>query len=607
MAELEARFEKNESKNWRRTLPEGVEIKLGRAPGPEGWAADWDGFISSVHATLLWQGGKLRVRRRLEPRPTMNPIYYKAVENDDFSMAPNERFVIGGTTFSLLDGSAPPRDPTPPKPELTELTCSRQELRKVRFIDADQRMEALAALPEIIRYSPSEEELEQRVVRVLLQGIPTAQVAAIVTCLSDDAAEPKVSVRYAERRDGGPGDLAPSRRLVFESLQNRRQGVLHVWKQNITGLEDSRFSLVDPKMSWAICIPLPDDPSPGWGLYIAGGMEHSLRSPDDAASDLQMKSDLKFSELTADVFGALRQVHHLQHRASVLSTFLSQPVLIAVGKQNIEEVLQPREVNATVLFCDLRGSCKIVEGGQANLMALWDNVSEALGIMTSAIVENDGVIGDFQGDAAMAFWGWPLGGEEQIERAARAALTIRRRFANVARQPGHRLAGFACGLGIAHGPAIAGRIGTLDQFKVGVFGPVVNRAARLESLTRRFRVSTLLDDAVAQRLTGGGGGAGWSRCRRIARLQPYGMSEKVLVSELLPPVVGQDQGNLGEPHRLSYEAALDAFIAGRWTDVPRHLRFLGNDGAAEFLLNYVKQHPEGPPADWDGVIKMESK
>ena len=41
--------------------------------------------------------------------------------------------------------------------------------------------------------------------------------------------------------------------------------------------------------------------------------------------------------------------------------------------------------------------------------------------------------------------------------------------------------------------------------------------------------------------------------------------------------------------------------------MPRHLRFLGNDGPAEFLLNYVKQHPEGPPAGWDGVIKMESK
>ena len=304
MAELEARFEKNESKTWRRTLPEGVEIKIGRSPGPEGWAADWDGFISGVHATLLWQDGKLRVRRRLEPRPAMNPIYYKAVENDDFTMAPNERFVIGGTTFSLFDGSVPTIEATPPKPELTEMTCSRQELRKVRFVDADQRMEALAALPEIIRYSPSEEELEQRVVRVLLEGVAAAQVAAIVTCVSDESPEPKVSVQYAERRDGGPGDLAPSRRLVFEALQNRRQGVLHVWKQAISGLEDSRFSLVDPKMSWAICIPLPDDPTPGWGLYIAGGLEHNLRSADSVAGDMALKSDLKFAELTADVFGA---------------------------------------------------------------------------------------------------------------------------------------------------------------------------------------------------------------------------------------------------------------------------------------------------------------
>ena len=91
------------------------------------------------------------------------------------------------------------------------MTCSRQELRKVRFVDADQRMETLAALPEIIRYSPSEEELEQRVVRVLLEGIVAAQVAAIVTCLSDDAAEPKVSVRT---RNGETAAPATSRRVV---------------------------------------------------------------------------------------------------------------------------------------------------------------------------------------------------------------------------------------------------------------------------------------------------------------------------------------------------------------------------------------------------------
>ena len=413
--------------------------------------------------------------------------------------------------FTLVDERKPPvRTATPLKPELTELVYSRQELREVRFVDADRRIMALAALPEVIRYSPSDADLEQRVVHVLLDGIPTAHAAAVVTCLPGGAAGLKVSVRHARGRDGEPAELAPSRRLVHEALHHRREGVLHVWNRDHPPSEDSGFSLQDPRMNWAICIPLPDDPSPGWGLYITGGGEQ----PDlgrQRRGGLQLKSDLKFAELAADIFGALRRVHHLQHQKSVLSTFLSEKVRIALENQNIDEVLDRREVQATVLFCDLQGFTRKVEEGQSDLMGLWDDVSEALRRMTEAIIHEGGVIGDFQGDAAMAFWGWPLGDDDQVGSAARAALAIRRRFAKAARTPGHRLAGFACGLGLAHGPAIAGRIGTLDQFKVGVFGPVVNRAARLEALTRRFKTSILVDEAAAERLAGAA--TAWRRRR----------------------------------------------------------------------------------------------
>jgi len=603
MAELEARFEKDENKCWRRPLPEGVEVKLGRAPGPDGLGADWDGFISGVHATLLWKGGKLLVRRRLLPKPTLNPIYYKAVEADEFSLGPGERFVIGGTVFTLLAEAEAAPDSTPPQPELTQLVYSRQQLREVRFIDADRRIEALAALPEIIRFSPSDADLEQRVVRVLLEGIPTAHAAAVVCCLPGGAADLKVAVRCAEGRDGEIENMVPSRRLVYEAVHHRREGVLHVWDCNKPPAEESGYSLQDPRMSWAICIPLPDDPTPGWGLYITGGVERKLASADSVAGDLQLQCDLKFSELAADIFGALRRVHHLQHQKSVLSTFLSEQVRIALENRNIDEVLERREVEATVLFCDLQGFTRKVEEGQGDLMGLWDNVSEALGVMTEAITHEGGVIGDFQGDAAMAFWGWPLGSDEQVVSAARAALAIRRRFAKAARTPGHRLAGFACGLGVAHGPAIAGRIGTLDQFKVGVFGPVVNRAARLEALTRRFKVSILIDEDAAARL---GNGDSWRR-RRLARLQPYGMKAPLMVSEILPPAVESGPGSLSEAQRLDYEAALEAFMAGRWKDAQRHLKYLGSDGPSEFLLNFIKQHPDGPPEGWDGAIKMESK
>ena len=81
--------------------------------------------------------------------------------------------------------------------------------------------------------------------------------------------------------------------------------------------------------------------------------------------------------------------------------------------------------------------------------------------MTAAIVDHDGVVADFQGDAVMGFWGWPLAHPDQIELAARAALAIRRRFVGLGDRPDHPLADLVgavphlpCGIGIAHGHAI---------------------------------------------------------------------------------------------------------------------------------------------------------
>jgi adenylate cyclase len=257
----------------------------------------------------------------------------------------------------------------------------------------------------------------------------------------------------------------------------------------------------------------------------------------------------------------------------------------------------------TVLFCDLRGSCRIAEEGREDLPALWERVSAALALMSGSILDQDGVIGDFQGDAAMGFWGWPLEAADGVERAARAALAIRRRFAAAASSPGHPLSGFACGIGIAHGTAIAGRLGTPDQFKIDVFGPVVNLAARLESMTKRFGACVLLDEECGRCLALPAN-AHWARGRRLARVRPYGMSAALTVSELLPPAV---EGPPSERDRLDYEAALGAFVAGRWDDTRKLLARLPRDGAATFLLEHMSRHPAGPPVGWDGTVALDAK
>src|SRR5262249_3698897 len=138
------------------------------------------------------------------------------------------------------------------------------------------------------------------------------------------------------------------------------------------------------------------------------------------------------------------------------------------------------------------------EAEKRELLAMLEGVSKALGFMTQNILDQGGVIGDYHGDAAMGFWGWPLAQPDRGRRAALAALGIRSLFEAVARQPEHLMADFRVGIGIGSGPAVAGKIGTVDQVKVTVFGPVVNLASRLEGMTKLLRASVLLDEPTAQ-------------------------------------------------------------------------------------------------------------
>jgi adenylate cyclase len=579
-------------KRWRRTLYEGT-LTLGRKGELSTWEVPWDRQISGLHATLTWKDGKLEVRK--EPR-AINRIYFRGNPSDEFTLTVGEQFVIGGTTFALQDEgeSAPSELPSPQ----IELTCIRQELQKVRYADADERIEVLSALPGMIRYSPSDEDFEKRVLAALLQGIPRADTAAVV-CVKDDGGKDEIEVRRELRRDGRSGSIRPSKRLILKAICRRRQSVLHSWGPEAA--DNSMAFTMNMDHNWALCAPLPDEPVAGWGLYVAGRMREEVGKP--ARQDLQA-GDLKFAELVADIFGSLRQVRDLQRRQTTLERFFSRPVLSALAGRDIDEVLKPKQTDVTVLMCDLRGSCRIAEDAEMELPAIWQRVSEALCIMTTNIIDKDGVIGDFQGDAAMGFWGWPLDSAGQVEQAARAALGIRRDFLRAAQTPGHPLHGFSCGIGLAHGSAVAGRLGTPDQFKVGVFGPVVNRASRLESMTKFFQVPILLDDSAAAKLDYHRT-SHWARCRRLARVLPYGMTQTVLVNELLPPAV--EPGTISERDRRDYEAALDAFLTQRWDDAEDLLYRLPRDGARAVLQGFMQKHTGTPPDNWDGVIALEAK
>jgi len=224
--------------------------------------------------------------------------------------------------------------------------------------------------------------------------------------------------------------------------------------------------------------------------------------------------------------------------------------------------------------------------------------------MTTGILKYDGVIADFQGDAALGFWGWPTSGDEGPLAACRAAAHIQQAFYQARSDPRSPLRDFQVGIGIATGQAIAGQIGTLEQSKVGAFGPVVNQGARLESLTKQLGAAILIDDATAAVVRARAGGE--LRCRRLGRVQPYGMSLPVAIAELIAP--WQDSANFTTEAIQQFEAAVDAVAAGDWREAAALLTALPSDDRGRaFLLDHLVAQGLQPPEDWDGVLRLSQK
>jgi adenylate cyclase len=580
---------------WRRALPPDRKCALGRSSGA--WAIPWDDRISRRHVEICWHDGSLSIEKLPEAR---NPVFFRGRQRESFAIKPGEHFVIGGTTFTLADEQVNVSVDAP-RP-VTEQSFSPQYLKRHRFRNADQRIEVLSRLPEIVSGATNDTEMFVRLVNVLLTGIPRASAAAVVAVKRDEEGECTIDVLHWDRRLLTSEGFAPSERLIRQAVESG-ESVVHAW----SGGEGSRSSFtISENVDWAFCTPVEGEACRGWAIYVAG----TFGSPESAAgangSDPnELRDDLKFTELAATTLSSLREVRKLERNQTSLSQFFSPVVMEALAGQDPDVVLAPREAEVSVFFCDLRGFSRSSERAGGDLLGLLQRVSGALGIMTHHILEQGGVVGDFHGDAAMGFWGWPLAQPDSIQRACQAALGVRADFEAASQQSGHLLADFKMGIGIATGRAVAGKIGTVDQVKVTVFGPVVNLASRLEGMTKLLRASILLDEPTA-RLIRETTPREVARVRRLAVVKPYGLEKSLEVSELLPPV--SEYSQLTDEDLANYEAALDALLARDWSLAFELLhRVPAKDRVKDFLTVFIAQHNRTPPENWDGVIPLSSK
>lgn len=597
-----------------------------------------DRTISREHLCVSWDGCHVLVKCLSSAR---NPIVYGQQAVRQFRFSPGDMFLVGVTAFQIVAcGHAPDRsrldalldcvgedqaaepvgdrrsddtirhqsraEKTSQPPSL-ECVFASAELRQLNFREAARQLELLSALPGRIDSSRTDEELALQIAELLLEALPRAEAAAVVSVASDVLRELVCSRRAeliprmmrVDTRGTAEGTFRPSRQLIAQALTERKN-VLHVWGQGDAGSGQSFTQSMG--LDWAFCVPLLSENSRGWCLYVSG--RGGPRGAFDVTAD-DFQGELRFTELVAQFLGSVRQVRVLQDQKTQLSSFFSPKVIDSLMDSGGVPSLEPDARDVSVLFCDVRGFSLKAEVDEEDLPDVLRSGREALGVMARAILDFDGAIADFQGDAALGFWGWPVPLETGPLPACRAALQIVREFRRASRVDGGPLQGFGVGIGIAHGRALAGQIGTDNQAKIGVFGRIVNLGSRLEGMTKLFGVDICVDEATARCLQASRDELP-VRIRRLARVIPKGMQTAETVYGLVPSLAERPQ--LTDALIDAHGHAVQAVIDGRWTDAMELLKqFPPDDLPARFLRRFLEDGRRTCPPDWTGAIPLRRK
>src|SRR5262249_18520246 len=146
-----------------------------------------------------------------------------------------------------------------------------------------------------------------------------------------------------------------------------------------------------------------------------------------------------------------------------------------------------KEVEATVMFTDLEGFTKMSESLPPKEVSRV--LTSYFNLTTRAILEQDGTIIKYIGDAVMAVWGAPLTDPKHAQRAVLAAWGMHQ--AGLQEIEGRRL---RTRIGINTGLVLAGNLGSTFRFDYTLIGDTTNFASRLEGLNKYLGTDILISE-----------------------------------------------------------------------------------------------------------------
>src|SRR5262245_8263652 len=146
--------------------------------------------------------------------------------------------------------------------------------------------------------------------------------------------------------------------------------------------------------------------------------------------------------------------------------------------------LEGERKQVTVLFADIRGSMKLLEGTDPeDAQQLIDPV---LRVMMDAVHRYEGTVNQVLGDGIMALFGAPLAHEDHAVRACYAALAMQEEMRRYRRKLGQsEESGLQIGIGLNSGEVVVRSISNDLNVDYSALGHTTHMAARMQELAAR--------------------------------------------------------------------------------------------------------------------------
>lgn len=295
-----------------------------------------------------------------------------------------------------------------------------------------------------------------------------------------------------------------------------------------------------------------------------------------------------------------------------LGLYVSPDVMKSLEKSPDKLRLGGETRELTVMFTDIRKFTSISEGMEPE--SLIHMMNEFLTAMTEIVLENEGTVDKYIGDAMMAFWNAPRTLENHERYACYAALNMQAALAPVnrsimerAEREGRMPIPLSAGIGINTGRCAVGNMGSRQRFAYSALGDAVNLSARLEGQTKFYGVNILISESTYDRVPG-------MAALELDLVQVIGKARPVRIYALL----GDEEMASTKNFKTWSVIHADMLIRYRKRDFDGALERIAEcrkntDGSLEDYYKMYRKRitdlkkKKKLPKDWQGVFIAESK